>query len=251
MRLSTLASQITQAKNTARFTMNEKELKRYNTLKYREQSFKKLGPFMDNLAISLSLLSSVSAIMDAFEYEKRGQNDQAMIKWLQATANGLMAYGFYVGKYAQKGAFDYLSGKLAGHSGKLLSRLGIVLFIPFIGEAAALAGTIVSAALIFYDLIDMLVTYNRSTLFQRFDYHYNKLNKLDDETLKKFYHLNKGQLKEQFMALGDYNRTFWNDLDFDDLALNALIPLRTLGYPLEQIREMLVCQSGQPSTALS
>jgi len=233
-----LAGKITQAKHNGQIIRSQAEHEKYHKLDLRDKHWSRLGPFMDNLAISLSLLAAVAALMDASELQQRGQNSKAMAKWLQATANGLMAYGFYAGKYAQKGMFNYLSEKAAGRMSTTLARFGIVLFIPAAGEFAALAGAIVSAMMIFYDLAEMLITYNRSTLFQRYDYHYKQLFKLDDR-LEKFYSLEQGQLKDKFMRLGDHDGFLWNDLDFNHLTLNAVIPLLAMDYPLEQIRDML------------
>ncbi|HFB64621.1 MAG TPA: hypothetical protein ENJ60_03685, partial [Aeromonadales bacterium] len=93
---------------------------------------------MDNLAVSLSLLATIAAIDDALEQQRRGKELKAMKKWLEAVSTALVAYGFYIGKYGSKGLFSYLGGKASSHSARLMSRFGICLFLPGVGEAAAL-----------------------------------------------------------------------------------------------------------------
>jgi len=80
----------------------------------------------------------------------------------------------------------------------------------------------------------MVVTYNRSSLYQKIDYHHNELYKFTDTQLEKYYRLEQGQLKSIFMSLGQYD-----DLNFNKLHINAFIPLVKLGYPVEQIKDML------------
>ncbi len=234
LRLSAMAAKITQAKNNALISLSSKEQETRQRLNIRDKDFGRLSPLMDNLAVSLSLLASVSAISDALEDQRRGKDHQAMQKWLEATSSALVTYGFYAGKYGSKGLFSYLGGKATGHSAKLMARFGLSLFIPFVGEATALAGAILSFFLVIMELWDMLVSYNRSTLYQRIDYHHNELYKLSDTQLEKYYRLEQGQLGSVFKALGHYD-----DLDFDKLHINSFIPLKQLDYPVEQIQDML------------
>ncbi|MCP3848982.1 MAG: hypothetical protein GY694_01905, partial [Gammaproteobacteria bacterium] len=223
--LASLVNKMEQAKNNSRFLWTKADTK-----------LEKMAPFMDNLAVSLSLLSAVKSIADGFQYSERGQNKKAMVKWLDATAASMVAYGFYAGKYTQKGAFAYLSGKVVSRTGSLLSRAGIALFLPFIGEAVAVVGAVLSVLMVVYDVAEMIVDYNKSTLLQQFDFHYKQLDKLDK---KNYFKLNNGQLETQFKAIGEYDGFWWNDLCFDHLHLNALIPLLSLGYKLDEIRDML------------
>lgn len=224
-KLAPLVDKMEQAKNNSRFLWTK-----------ADTELEKMAPFMDNLAVSLSLLTAVKATVDGFQYSERGQNEKAMVQWFDATAASMVAYGFYAGKYTQKGVFAYLSGKVVSRTGSLLSRAGIALFLPFIGEAVAVAGAVLSVLMVVYDVAEMIVDYHQSTLLLQFDFHYKQLARLDK---KNYFKLNSGQLETSFKAIGDYDGFLWHDLRFNHLHLNALVPLRSLGHSLEAIRDML------------